>query len=44
LYYGYIWKEQPELRAKVFQASKSPSRDKASAVADLLCARHRTSH
>ena len=35
LYYGYIWKEQPELRAKVFQASKSPGRDKASAVADL---------
>jgi aryl-alcohol dehydrogenase-like predicted oxidoreductase len=35
LYYGYIWKEQPELRAKVFQASKSPSRDKTSAVVDL---------
>jgi aryl-alcohol dehydrogenase-like predicted oxidoreductase len=35
LYYGYIWKEQPELRAKVFQTSKSASRDKAAAVADL---------
>lgn len=35
LYYGYIWKEQPELRTQVFQASKSASRDKASAVADL---------
>jgi aryl-alcohol dehydrogenase-like predicted oxidoreductase len=35
LYYGYIWKEQPELRTQVFQASKSPGRDKASALADL---------
>ena len=35
LYYGHIWKEQPELRARVFQASKSPGRDKASALADL---------
>jgi aryl-alcohol dehydrogenase-like predicted oxidoreductase len=35
LYYGHIWKEQPELRAQVFQASKSPGRDKASALADL---------
>jgi aryl-alcohol dehydrogenase-like predicted oxidoreductase len=35
LYYGYIWKEQPELRKQVFQTSKSASRDKASAVADL---------
>jgi predicted aldo/keto reductase-like oxidoreductase len=35
LYYGYIWKERPELRAQVFQASKSASRDKASALADL---------
>ena len=35
LYYGNIWKDQPELRKKVFQASKSPSRDKASALADL---------
>ncbi len=35
LYYGDIWKEEPELRAHVFQASKSPSRDKASAIVDL---------
>ena len=35
LYYGHIWNEQPELRAKVFQASKSPSRDKTSAAVDL---------
>jgi aryl-alcohol dehydrogenase-like predicted oxidoreductase len=35
LYYGHIWKEQPELRTQVFQASKSPGRDKASALADL---------
>jgi aryl-alcohol dehydrogenase-like predicted oxidoreductase len=35
LYYGNIWKEHPELRAKVFQTSKSASRDKAAAVADL---------
>ena len=35
LYYGHIWQRQPELRAKVFQASKSASRDKASALADL---------
>ncbi len=35
LYYGYLWKEQPQLRAKVFQASKSASRDKAAAIADL---------
>jgi aryl-alcohol dehydrogenase-like predicted oxidoreductase len=35
LYYGNIWKDQPELRKKVFQASKSPGRDKASALTDL---------
>ena len=35
LYYGYIWKEQPELRARVFQASKSASREKTAANADL---------
>lgn len=35
LYYGNIWKEQPELRAQVFQTSKSASRDKAGAFADL---------
>jgi aryl-alcohol dehydrogenase-like predicted oxidoreductase len=35
LYYGNIWKDQSELRKKVFQASKSPGRDKASALTDL---------
>jgi aryl-alcohol dehydrogenase-like predicted oxidoreductase len=35
LYYGDIWKHQPALRARVFQASKSASRDKAGAAADL---------
>lgn len=35
LYYGYVWKENPEIRAKVFQASKSASRDKTHALADL---------
>jgi aryl-alcohol dehydrogenase-like predicted oxidoreductase len=35
LYYGYVWKEHPEIRAKVFQTSKSASRDKTHALADL---------
>jgi aryl-alcohol dehydrogenase-like predicted oxidoreductase len=35
LYYGHIWKQQPDLRAQVFQAGKSAGRDKASALADL---------
>ena len=35
LYYGQIWKDQPQLRAEVFQASKSASRRKADALADL---------
>ncbi|MGD2187254.1 MAG: aldo/keto reductase [Desulfobacterales bacterium] len=35
LYYGYVWKENPEIRAKIFQASKSASRDKDHALADL---------
>jgi len=35
LYYGYIWKEHPEMRAKIFQTSKSASRDKTHALADL---------
>ena len=35
LYYGYIWKEHPEMRAKIFQTSKSASRDKTRALADL---------
>ena len=35
LYYGYVWKENPEIRAKIFQASKSASRDRIQALADL---------
>ncbi len=35
LYYGYVWQEHPEIRAKIFQASKSASRDKARALDDL---------
>ena len=35
LYYGYVWQEHPEIRAKIFQASKSASRDKAHALDDL---------
>ena len=34
-YYGSVWRESPEMRSKVFQASKSASRDKAGALADL---------
>ncbi len=35
LYYGSVWKEVPETRARIFQASKSASRDKKSAKKDL---------
>lgn len=35
MYYGSIWSERPEARASVFQASKSASRDKEGALADL---------
>ena len=35
LYYGRVWGKEPELRAKVFQTSKSASRDKDGARADL---------
>ena len=35
LYYGYVWKENPEIRAKIFQASKSASRDRTRALNDL---------
>jgi aryl-alcohol dehydrogenase-like predicted oxidoreductase len=34
-YYGDVWGQNPELRTGIFQASKSASRDKASAAADL---------
>lgn len=35
LYYGKLWGKHPELRATIFQASKSASRDKSRAMADL---------
>lgn len=35
IYYGRIWGKEPELRKKVFQTSKSASRDRAGARADL---------
>lgn len=34
-YYGSIWPRRPEMRSKIFQASKSASRDKSGALADL---------
>jgi len=34
-YYGSVWGENPEKRRKIFQASKSASRDKKGALADL---------
>lgn len=35
LYYGTVWRHIPETRSRVFQASKSASRSKAEAWADL---------
>ena len=35
LYYGGVWGKHPDIRATVFQASKSASRDKQGAAADL---------
>lgn len=35
LYYGSVWKNSPELRKTIFQTSKSASRDRAGALADL---------
>ncbi len=34
-YYGHYWPEHPDVRAKIFQASKSASRDREGALADL---------
>jgi aryl-alcohol dehydrogenase-like predicted oxidoreductase len=34
-YYGAVWPAEPNLRARVFQASKSASRDREGALADL---------
>ena len=35
LYYGTVWKGNPELRKTIFQTSKSASRDRDGALADL---------
>lgn len=35
LYYGRVWKQNPELRANIFQTSKSACRDRAGALRDL---------
>ena len=34
-YYGSVWQEDPELRSRIFQASKSARRDRRGALADL---------
>lgn len=34
-YYGMVWKQRPDLRAKVFQAGKSAQRTRAGAMSDL---------
>lgn len=34
-YYGAVWPRNPEVRDRIFQASKSASRDKEGALADL---------
>jgi aryl-alcohol dehydrogenase-like predicted oxidoreductase len=34
-YYGSVWSRNPETRARIFQTSKSASRDKKGAMADL---------
>jgi len=35
LYYGEVWKSNPELRSSIFQTSKSASRDREGALNDL---------
>lgn len=35
LYYGTVWKDNPELRGSIFQTSKSASRDRDGALNDL---------
>jgi len=35
LYYGSVWREFPDVRSRVFQASKSASRDREGALTDL---------
>jgi aryl-alcohol dehydrogenase-like predicted oxidoreductase len=39
-YYGTVWPKHPEIRSRIFQASKSGSRDKKSALADLQTTLH----
>ncbi|NVM56858.1 MAG: aldo/keto reductase, partial [Desulfobacterales bacterium] len=34
-YYGSVWSEFPQIRSRIFQASKSANRDKKGALADL---------
>ena len=34
-YYGTVWPKHPEIRSRIFQASKSGSRDKKKALADM---------
>ncbi|MBL4901649.1 MAG: aldo/keto reductase [Desulfocapsa sp.] len=41
LYYGTIWKNNPELRKTIFQTSKSASRDRDGALADLAASLQR---
>jgi aryl-alcohol dehydrogenase-like predicted oxidoreductase len=35
VYYGSVWSEFPDMRSRIFQASKSASRDREGALADL---------
>jgi len=35
VYYGSLWREFPDVRPRIFQASKSASRDREGAMADL---------
>ncbi len=41
LYYGEVWKSNPELRNTVFQTSKSASRDRDGALTDLFASLQR---
>lgn len=40
-YYGEVWKNHPELRKSIFQTSKSASRDRDGALADLAASLQR---
>lgn len=41
VYYGSIWEKEPSLRKRIFQTSKSASRHKNAALADLRNSLHR---